>query len=70
MKTGWPMDNSQDYDDFPDMPELLAQANARQVALNKAGGAPRALGGASFTRRGAGKAPGPLSSEAVRRRKP
>jgi hypothetical protein len=62
------MDNSQDYDDFPDMPELLAQANARQVALNKAGGAPRALSGASFTRRSAEKAPGPLSSEAVNER--
>jgi|688.fasta_scaffold900834_2 hypothetical protein len=29
------MDNSEDFDDFPDMEALLTEASNRQVALNR-----------------------------------
>lgn len=29
------MDNSEDFDDFPDMEALLTEASDRQVALNR-----------------------------------
>jgi hypothetical protein len=60
------MDNSQDFDDFPDMPELLAQANDKQVALNRAKRPSEALRGALVPRRAAKPS---LSGVAVRRRK-
>lgn len=35
MKTGWPMDNSEDFDEFPDIDELIEKSSARLVALNR-----------------------------------
>jgi hypothetical protein len=35
MKTGWPMDNSEDFDDFPDMEELLTEASNKLMARNR-----------------------------------
>ena len=56
------MDNSEDYDDFPDMEELLEQANARQAAANKSQKD-------AVKQRGERMSPSPLSYETVRRRK-
>lgn len=35
MKTGWPVDNSEDVDDFPDMEALMQEASDQLMASRK-----------------------------------
>jgi hypothetical protein len=35
MKTGWPVDNSEDFDDFPDMEALLQEASDQLTGPRK-----------------------------------